>query len=289
MDYDKDYKKRSSAKKHFTKAYSQEELENIKSLIQAYYNKEFPGIFLNTNEANYSDLADEINVSRFNGKEVIKAKYLCEIYNGTNASKKKSIEKMTNIKEFLQRWFGSQQKQNKEQMSEGENVTLSDWKGVANTTTPQWADYVAVPLKNGMLKRLTCDISTKSKYYRIGFKLLRIDGKLFGDGSIQSQDNNFVIHIGKNYTDKDLFITTYKNGILERPDKYPNIFPRNNCYTCELNIDAEGFLHFFINNTEVYKNLVNKEILSRAYLLAWGDGNKFEVKVNNIKIETERT
>jgi hypothetical protein len=288
MDYDKDYKNRSSAKKHFTKAYSQEELEEIKSLIQAYYKEKFPEILLNTSEANYHDLAIEINVARFNEKQVIKEKYLCEIYNGTNPSKKKSIEKMTNIKEFLKKWLGIHQKQKSEQLAEGQNGILSDWKGVADTTTPQWADYVALPLKSGMIKRLTCVIFTKSKYYRIGFKLLRTDGKLFGDGSIQSQDNNFVIHIGKNFMDKDLFITTYKNGILERPDKYPDIFPRNNSYNCELNIDAEGFLHFFINNTEVYKNLVNKEILSRAYMLAWGDGNKFEVKVSNIKIETDR-
>ena len=288
MTYQQEYKKRATAKKHLTKMYSGEELQEIVNLIENYFETELPGESINTNPAYFTDLADAINDNRFKEKEAIKAKYLSEIYNGTNTSKKKSIEKMTNIKEFLKEWLGIHQKQNKEQLSEGVNGDLNNWKGVANNTTPQWADYVGLPLKSGMLKQLTCNIFTKSKYYRIGFKLLRTDGKLFGDGSIQSQDNNFVIHIGKNFTDKDLFITTYKNGILERPDKYPDIFPRNNSYTCELNIDAEGFLHFFINNTEVYKNLVNKEILSRAYILAWGDGNKFEVKVSNIKIEIER-
>jgi hypothetical protein len=287
MTYDKEYKKRLTANKHLTKIYSVEELAEIKSLIENYYEVEFPDKSINTNRAYFVSLADASNDSKFKSKEAIKPKYLSEIYNGTGSSKKKNIEKMANIKEFLLSWLGLQNNK-KEQLTEQVNGVISDWNAAANNTTPQWADYIQVPLKNGLLKRVNCIVSTKSKYYRIGFKLLRVEGKLFGDGSIQSQDNNFVIHVAKNFTDKDLFITTYRNGILERPDKYPGIFPKNNSYQCDLYIDSENFLRFSINNQEVYKNLINKEIRYRAYMLAWGDGNKFEIKVKSIKIETDR-
>lgn len=285
MDYNELYKNRSSAKKHSTKIYSQEQFDEIINLIKKYYEIEFPQETINTNPAYFIPLSDAINDIYFKSREVIKAKYLSEIYNGIGLSKKKSIEKMNSIKEFLCNWLGLHQSNNQEQLTEGANGIISDWLATTNNSTPQWAAYVALPLKNKMLKRITFDVFTKTKYYRIGLKFLRVDGKLFGDGSIQSQDNNFVIHVGKNFMDKDLFITTYRNGILERPDKYTNIIPVSNQYKCELFIDAESFLHFFINSEEVYKNLVNKEILSRAYLLAWGDGNKYEVKVKNIKLE----
>jgi hypothetical protein len=288
MSYDTEYKNRNTAKKHLTKRYLPEEINDIKILIKKYFETASPNELINTNPAYFNDLADAINESCFNHREVVKPKYLSEIYNGTSYSKNKNIEKMTNIKKFLLRWLDIHHKSKKEQLSEGVNGILNDWNATINDSTPQWADYVSIPIKSGTLKRFKYDIFTKSKYYRIGFKFLRLDGKLFGDGTIQSLDNNFVIHVGKNFTDKDLFITTYRNGILERPDKYTNIIPRNNTYKCELYLDTESFLHFFINNTEVYKGLVNKEILSRVYMLAWGDGNKVDIKTKNIKIEIER-
>ena len=289
MNYEHDYKNRTNAKKHLTKVYSQEELNDIAILIKKYYEIEHPTELINTNEAYFISLAGAINESQFKGKEVIKAKYLCEIYNGLSNSKKKNIEKMLSIKEFLNSWLILHQKQNKDQLEERVNGTIADWIAAPHTSTPQWADYIALPLKNGIIKRLICDVFTKSNYYRFGFKFIRSDGRLFGDGSIQSQDNNFVIHIGKNFTDKELFITVYRNGILSDRDKYTDIIPKNNFYKCELYIDAENFIHFFINGAAVYKNFINKEICSRVYMLAWGDGNKFEVKVKNIKIEIERT
>ncbi|MBP6024912.1 hypothetical protein [Ferruginibacter sp.] len=286
MTYEKEYKNRATAKKHSTRKYSPEELNEIVGLIEKYYEVEFPNESINTNPAYFIPLADTINEAQFNSKEAIKPKYLCEIYNGLSDSKKKNIEKMNNIKAFLMKWVGMHQK--KDQLMVATNGVISDWYATANTSTPQWADYIAIPLDKGKMKHLTCDVFTKSKYYRFGFKFLLVDGKLFGDGSIQSQDNNFVIHIGKNFTENEIFITTYRNGILEKPDKYTNIIPKNNSYKCDLYIDAESFFHFSINGQEVYKSLVNKEIHNRAYMLAWGDGNKYEVKVKNIKLETER-
>ena len=282
------YDKNAASKRHSTKAYTQEEINDIRALIENYFEIEHPTFLINTNPAYFNDLADIISESRFQKKNIIKAKYLSEIYLGTSHSKKKNVIKMTNIKKFLLEWLDKHQKSKKEQLTEVFNGVLSDWNATTNNSTPQWADYVAIPLNNGMLKRIEFEVFTKSKYYRIGFKFLRLDGKLFGDGTIQSLDNNFVIHVGKNFTDKDLFITTYRNGILERPDKYTNIIPKKNAYKCELFLDTESFLHFIINKEEVYQGLVNKEIHSRVYMLAWGDGNKVEMKISNIKIETER-
>lgn len=287
MSYKDNYKERLTAKKHYTRVYTDEEIEAIRKLLRTYYEIEFPNVLPNTNQAYFNDLADAINKLRFQDKEIIKPRYLCGIYNNSNSSEKNSILKMESIKEYLLGWLGLRKKDLSES-GIAKSVDLTDWNAKPDTSTPQWADYIPIPLKNALFKRFTCDVFTKSPYYRLGFKFVRPEGKLFGDGSIQSQDNNFVIHVGKNYMVKDLFITTYKNGILAERDKYTNIIPTKNYYNFELYLDDENFLHLKVNDEEVYKNLLNKEICNRVYMLAWADGNDFNVKVKNIKIDIER-
>src|ERR1039458_1578155 len=162
MDYadEKYYKNRFSAKKLMTRAYSQNELEEINSLIRSYYEKQFPDVILNTNEPNYTSLADAINESHFHNKDIIKPKYLCELFNGTGTAKKKSVEKMTAILKFLRDWFARIKEKTINQVPEEKNhvigtpISLKDWNAITNSTTPQWADFYAIPLNHGMLKRL---------------------------------------------------------------------------------------------------------------------------------------
>ncbi len=164
-------------------------------------------------------------------------------------------------------------------------ITHSSWNTSTNVSTPQWADYLKIPITGGLIKRISCLVITSSPYYRFGFKLLRKNGKLFGDGSIQSQDNNFVIHVGKNFLSDELFITSYHNGIRQRPDKYTGIKPLNNQFEVELFIDPENFIQFSINEIEVFKIIINKEIREQTYLLTWGDGNEYQLLIENIKFE----
>ncbi|MBP6977618.1 MAG: hypothetical protein KBB71_04820 [Lentimicrobiaceae bacterium] len=166
-------------------------------------------------------------------------------------------------------------------------ITLENWNASANFSTPQWANYVRVPIENGLIKRIRCQIITTSEYYRFGFKLFRKNGKLFGDGSIQSLDNNFVIHIGKNFLSDVIKYTIYRNGIRQRPSGDTEAKPSNNRMIVELFIDNEDILYLLLNGSEVSKSLINKEIREKVYLLAWGDGNEFQIRVENIEIEFE--
>lgn len=166
-------------------------------------------------------------------------------------------------------------------------IALDNWSASANFSTPQWANYVKLPIDRGLIKRIRCQIITTSEYYRFGFKLVTKIGKLFGDGSIQSMDNNFVIHYGKNFLSNDLFITTYRNGIRQRTDKYVDAKPSNGQVLCELFIDDENIMYLFLNGMEVFKFFINKEIREQVFMLAWADGNEFQMGVENIEIEIE--
>lgn len=177
-----------------------------------------------------------------------------------------------------------QKEKNKHFINEEGVIKFNKWNAKTNCSTPQWTDYFNIPVI-GFLKRIKCQVISDSQYYRFGFKLFKIDGKLFGDGSIQSQDNNLVLHLGKNYLSDELFITTYSNGILDQRDKYVNINAVGEVLTIELFIDTENFLYFHLNGNEMFKKIINKEILGQIYLLAWGDGNEYQVNVENIEIE----
>jgi hypothetical protein len=164
---------------------------------------------------------------------------------------------------------------------------LKVWNVVANHSTPQWANYIKIPTENGAIRRVGCQLITTSPYYRFGFKLFRATGRLFGDGSIQSMDNNFVIHIGKNFLSPELFVTTYFNGIRQRPDNYTEVKPLNDTIGVELFVDDENMLHLLLDGMEVFKKIINKEIRNQIYMLAWGDGNEFQLRVEKIEIEYE--
>ncbi|MDP1728500.1 MAG: hypothetical protein Q8M15_17075 [Bacteroidota bacterium] len=166
------------------------------------------------------------------------------------------------------------------------STIIKKWVTKGNKTTPQWADFLEMPLEGKLVKQINCQVKTDSEYFRLGFKLFRTDGRLFGDGSIQSLDNNFVIHIAKNFLIKELFVTTYRNGILENRDKYLKLLASKNWLDIGMTFDNEGFLHFTINNIEVIKTLLNRESRQKVYMLAWADGNDFKIEVKDIKIES---
>ena len=86
----------------------------------------------------------------------------------------------------------------------------------------QWADPWEINLGNRQLETLSCTMETESAYFRFGFKLMTEQGRLFGDGSLRSQDRNLIIHIGRNNGDRppitarDIFLTWVGVSILGR-------------------------------------------------------------------------
>jgi hypothetical protein len=170
--------------------------------------------------------------------------------------------------------------------NEIELVTIDKWFTDGNKKTPQWADFLDLSIDGKLIKQINCLVKTDSPYFRFGFKLFRNEGRLFGDGSIQSLDNNYVLHYAKNFLDEEIFFTTYRNGILENRDTYLDILASNNWFAIEIKIDKEDFLHFSINSIEIVKVLINKDIRQKVYMLAWADGNDFKIEVKDIVIQS---
>ena len=119
-------------------------------------------------------------------------------------------------------------------------------------------------------------------YYRFGCKLMTNSGKLFGDGSIQSQDNNLVVHVGKDGRGEQFaFLTTYYNGIREVLNRA--LKTTGKTFSFGLRVQDE-VVRAFVDEECVYERYVPPELVGRLVLLAWGDENEYTAQFRNIKL-----
>lgn len=166
-------------------------------------------------------------------------------------------------------------------------IPINDWTGMPIISAPQWASYNEILLSqyNFLEYSIKGKFKSESEYFRFGFKLLTIEGKLYGDGNVQSNDNNLVIHIGKNTEDQNLFLTTYENGIRQKLNK--NLFVYSNAKELELEIkvNANNELKFCIDGNLCFEYYINSAIKKRLLFLAWGDDHEYRVDFENISLE----
>ena len=269
---------------------SLQKLIELRQQVQRAYSKSKEGELLSTPKNKHSVYYQELkNNIQAVTEESISEGTLMKFFTD-DMNRIYQIIKIKALECYVERVLNSTVKQNifkSGNKSPEKNSIPSIWYAITNHSTPQWADFIKIPLNHNLIKRVKCLMKSKSDYYRFGFKLLREGGKLFGDGSIQSMDNNFVLHIGKNFGTDEIFITSYNNGIRTHPDKFPKMSYGKEPLALELLVDSENFLILFLNEIEVYRILINKEIREQIYMLAWGDGNDFKVKVYDIEIEVE--
>ena len=161
----------------------------------------------------------------------------------------------------------------------------------------QGADPWELDLDGRRLDGIGCTVETESGYFRFGFKLLTEHGRLFGDGSIQSQDANLVVHVGRNNWDRadpaisarDIFLAWYENakkGGKDRKDVRLFTAESRVILAIRLEIDSGNVLQFFVNGECYLRVPVPPEIRRRVAMIAWGDHGEFTVRASNIQIHS---
>lgn len=157
---------------------------------------------------------------------------------------------------------------------------------------PQWADYRDYHVTAPRPWALSCSIETESPYFRFGFKLLGEDGRVFGDGSIQSLDPNMVVHIGRNNWDRpargitaqDVFLTHYMCGVVGGHDQLLFRSPQRLAASVELTVDKSFCARLAVNAEVVFHEIVPPTVCRRVVVYAWGDREEFRVDVANLQL-----
>lgn len=163
---------------------------------------------------------------------------------------------------------------------------IDDWIVSTDQTAPQWTSFKEIELENKLLSDIRLDLYSKKEYIRFGFKLLDKKASIFGKNGILHFDNNFLIHIGKQVNDNKICYTAYKNGGNIIKSEYAVDYNNNTAIKIGLSIDRNNKLIFKINNTIFYTTTINPLLRERLILMAWGDRNEYEMKIDNIKIQT---
>ena len=156
----------------------------------------------------------------------------------------------------------------------------------------QWADFRLFSLSPRRLHAVRCNVSTDAAYFRLGFKALTEDGRLFGDASIPSQGVELLVHIGRNDFSRpaqnimadDVFFTYYINGIRLEPDRALFASGPQVNLAIELTVDDSYNARAFVNKELVFSTQVTPHICHRVAVLAWGDGSDFTIDIAGLSI-----
>jgi hypothetical protein len=161
-------------------------------------------------------------------------------------------------------------------------------------TNLQWADFrdYFVPVPRPWVLR--CRITTRSPYFRFGFKLLGESGRIFGDGLIHSHDENLLVHIGRNHFNRpalklaagDVFVTAYVSGIATEDDRFLFRSSKTISIPVELRVDRNYYAALVVDGTECFTRVVSPSICGRVAVYAWGDREEFQVDVTGMALES---
>lgn len=164
-------------------------------------------------------------------------------------------------------------------------ITVSKWIAVTNKKNPQWADYLPINLEDGLLSSVNCKINLKSNYLRFGFKLLDRNASVFSSvGLVNTNENNGLFHISKEIGDYKLFSCVYKDGVLEANPQFAVYHVQDELIKLELKIEQNNELVLKINDVKCYQSTIKTQYRERLILMAWGDGNNYELEVSDIDV-----
>jgi hypothetical protein len=166
---------------------------------------------------------------------------------------------------------------------------VNSWHATTFKTNPQWASYKEIALDGAAKRNLIISgvFCSPNPYFRFGFKFSCRTGRVFGDGAIQSSDNNFLIHIGKNKDSQDLFLTKYRNGIRLEEDVPLFSYADGRYLKIEVTINADEWMTLSIDGKQFYETILFPSSRDRVFLLAWGDNHEYVVDYTDILVRTD--
>lgn len=167
-----------------------------------------------------------------------------------------------------------------------EHHDLGRWHATTRKTTPQWTNHKTVLIDRFRHNKvsLTGTFRSDSPYFRFGFKLTSIRGRVFGDGGIQSNDNNIVVHLGRDTTGPTVFLTCYRNGV--RLEQNQPLLDYQDCreLPIELTVDADYNVTLAVEGHTAYETAIDRWTKSRLLILAWGDEHCYDVTFDAIQL-----
>lgn len=164
-------------------------------------------------------------------------------------------------------------------------VDCGAWNAATRVGAPQGASYKPIHIAQVRLPlRLTGVFQSRSPYFRFGFKLMGVRGHPLSPGSIQTEDKNVLVHIGKNVDSTTLFLTKYRNGLRMGPNT--SLLEYEDCQPLpmQLAIETDFSVSLSIDGSSAYEGYIDAETKGRLLLLAWGDEYDYDIEFSQITL-----
>jgi hypothetical protein len=168
-------------------------------------------------------------------------------------------------------------------------ISQGSWHAAYRKSAPQGASHRSISIAQYGRSpiRLAGIFQSDSSYFRFGFKLMGFRGRGFSAGSVQSDDQNLLVHIGRNVASSDVLLTHYQNGLRMSP--FAPILQYEDCrkLPIELSITAEYAVILRVEHNIVFEAYIAPEIKAQVMILAWGDEHDYVVEFSNIMLYIE--
>jgi hypothetical protein len=176
-----------------------------------------------------------------------------------------------------------------------QTVILNDWTGTMTKRYPQGASYLNLVLAGypdsgaASSKTIRGLFQSGSPHFRFGFKLLPLTAKPFGEGSIQTDGPNLLVHLAKDHKDGILYVTSYENGRRSEPLR-KDLFAYQGDQELDLALTVvrDGSVQLHVDGKPAWEGYVSPAIQDRVLVLGWGDYFDFEIRFRQIRLEFSR-
>lgn len=175
------------------------------------------------------------------------------------------------------------------QINPTKRFTLNSWEANTNKNNLQWTDYKEFDLQGNLLEYVSCTVVPFSDYIKFGFKIMDKNASVFGQTGIPSDDNSYLLHIGKGMNENILAATIIKGNqpIRERKNIRIGEYKVGDEIKLKLEINNSNKLIFNVNEITIYQTQINYDVREKLFLMGWGDNHEFKLKINTIEIKTK--
>jgi len=140
-----------------------------------------------------------------------------------------------------------------------------------------------ISLKGKYLEKIKFNVTSNSKYWRAGVKLLDSNASLL---PLLRTDANLLIHLFKDSKSRNFNIIVYNDGKLHTAGKKIYNAVANESIKFRIEINKKNWLKCFINNNSEFEVRINSIKRKKIYLLAWGDSHEYLVEFKKVKYRT---
>lgn len=152
---------------------------------------------------------------------------------------------------------------------------------------PQGAHVWHLPIAQYRRQRvvLAGNITPRNRYFRLGFKYFESSEAVIGVGSVLTQGQSLLVHLGRNLQPSRWFLTCYRGSVRLGPD-HSLPFVRAESVPFQFTFGPDGQVRLRLQDRDVYEGYFQIDGIPALAILGWGDEHDFDIRLTKTSLTT---